>query len=412
MPVFVFRLYQKAFSGLSRQIWLLALITLINRSGTMVLPFLSVYLTKELHWDYTQTGLAMSCIGAGSFVGSYLGGWLTDRIGYFRVILGSLLMGGLLFFVLMQVEAPVWFCLTGFLLSTVGDAFRPANFVAVTAYSSPDNRTRSMSLIRMAVNLGFGIGPALGGLVAFHWGYDWLFVIDGATCVGAALTFFALLPDPVAAEKPTEPLDAADAPVHTTAQSPYRDGPFMLFLLFLMLNAVAFMQLFHSLPVYFKEQLSMGEDRIGWLMALNGLLIVAVEMPLVYALENRFRSFLLVGSGMMLMGLSYVVYPLFGPYFSVALLSVLLITVGEMAAFPFSNAFVMSRAGEGNRGRYMGAYSMSFAVASIVAPTLGLNVAGTWGFDALWLTVAAMSCAAGAGVWWLFDEKKKPDTKA
>jgi predicted MFS family arabinose efflux permease len=398
----IFRLYREAFSGLSKQIWLLALITLINRSGTMVLPFLTVYLTKELRWDYAQTGWAMSCIGAGSLVGSFLGGWLTDRIGYFRVILGSLLMGGLLFFVLMQVETLPLFCLTGFVLSTAADAFRPANFVAVSTYSTPENRTRSMSLIRMAVNLGFGVGPAVGGLVAFHWGYDWLFVLDGATCIGAALAFGVLLPNPRAPQKPTDPLDAptedkAEKPL--SAPSPYRDGPYMFFLLLMVLNAVSFMQLFHSLPVYFKEKLLLGEDWIGWLMALNGLLIVAVEMPMVFVLENRFRAYRLVGLGMVLMGLSYVVYPLFGAYFPVALLSVLLITFGEMATFPFSNGFVMSRATEGNRGRYMGAYSMSFATANIIAPTLGLNVAGAWGFDALWLTVAAMSVSAGLAVW-------------
>lgn len=367
----------------------------------MVLPFLAVYLTQELRYDYTQAGLAMSCFGAGSFLGSYVGGWLADRVGYSRVMIGSLVLGGGLFFVLMQVHSLPLFCLMLFVLSAVCDAFRPANFVAVSANSHPENRTRSMSLIRMAANLGFGIGPAVGGLVAFHLGYPLLFVVDGLSCIGAGLACFLLLPKekketpavldaPMLDEKPSAPI---------SAPSPYRDGPFLLFMLFMVFNAIAFMQLFNSLPVYFKEVIGLNEDLIGWLMALNGLLIVAVEMPLVYLFENKYKAFFVVAMGMVLVGLSYIAFPLFGPFLAVAFFSMLLITFGEIAAFPFSNSFVMSRAVEGNRGRYMGAYSMAFAVAHIISPSLGLYLAGTFGFNFLWSVMGLLSCLAGVGVW-------------
>jgi len=87
-------LYTDAFSGLTRDAWVLATIMFVNRSGTMVLPFLSLYLTQALHFSLEDTGWVMAAFGAGSLVGSLSGGWLTDKLGSYWVQVMALTGGG------------------------------------------------------------------------------------------------------------------------------------------------------------------------------------------------------------------------------------------------------------------------------------------------------------------------------
>ena len=144
-------LYIDSFKGLSNKVWFLALITFINRAGTMVIPFLSLYLTEYLHFSLGDVGWIMSSFGLGSFVGSWLGGKLTDKIGFYKVMVWSLLLTGFLFIGLQYITSFWGFVIGIFLTMTVADTFRPAMFVSLKAYSKPENQTRSLTLIRLSV---------------------------------------------------------------------------------------------------------------------------------------------------------------------------------------------------------------------------------------------------------------------
>lgn len=390
------RLYRNSFGGLSRDIWMLSLITLVNRAGSMVLPFLTIYLTQELGFTLGEAGIAMSCFGVGSVVGSYVGGRLTDKLGYYNVQYWSLFTGGMLFFVLMQMKTLVGFCIAIFVLTAVMDAFRPANLASISVYSRPENRTRSLSLIRLSINLGVAIGPAAGGLLAATLGYSWLFVVDAITCVGAALLFRAVLenkkeelPDSTTADQ--APLDT-DAPV-------YRDRIYMIFLGFMLLAATSFVQIISTLPVFFKSEFLLTEGQIGLLLALNGLVIVVIEMPIIYVLEQRFSNLTLVGMGALLIGLSYLVFNISGTWVGIAILSILLLTFGEIINFPFSNAYASARSAAHNRGRYMGLYSMMFAISHVIAPGLGMFIAEWFGYMMLWNLMGLFGVLAFVGFW-------------
>jgi predicted MFS family arabinose efflux permease len=387
-------IYVQSFSGLSRDIWLLSAVMLINRAGTMVIPFMTVYLTQNLGFTLAQAGLVMTCFGAGSVLGAYLGGNLSDRFGYYRVQVGALIGSGILFVVLSYFQSLLALCILIFLISTVADAFRPANFVAVAAYSRPGNRTRALALIRLAVNLGFAVGPAVGGLVAARIGYGWLFWIDGLTCIFAGLFLMAALkPKATKTEASTQ---AAAAPVRV-----FKDRRYMFFLLLVLANALVFMQLFNSLPVFLKQDYGLGEDQIGRLMAMNGLLIALVEMPLIYLVERRFNLYRVVGFGTLLIGLSFLVYNFFTPWIFIAWVSMIIITVGEMLSLPFVAAMAIEFSNEQNRGQYMSMFSMSWAVSQIIAPTMGLQIAGAWGFSTLWTVLMAFSLTALVGFYYL-----------
>ena len=387
------QLYKNAYSGIPRPAWWLALVMFVNRSGTMVIPFLTVYLTHE-GYTLQQAGYVMGAFGLGSIVGSYAGGRLTDRFGSFYIQFASLFLNGVLFIVLGQMRNLWQYALCIFILSSLGEAFRPANAAAIAACSNDKNRIRCYSLNRLAINLGWSIGPAVGGVLA-SVNYHYLFWADGITCMAASfLLFTGLSPSHPSAKKPAK--KETVAPV----VSAYRDKIFLQGMFCLFLIGLSFFQLFSVLPVYYKTVLRLNEAAIGWILAMNGLLIAAIEMVLVYKLENRRNSLLYITTGAMLMGFSFLFLNV-GETATVAVTSMILVTFGEMFLFPFLNNFWVKRSTDANRGQYAAVYTMSFAAATVLAPTLATQAAVLLGFDNLWVIDFFLCTFAALGFYYL-----------
>ena len=382
----LFNNYLNTFKGLSKEVWWLALITLINRAGTMVIPFLSLYLTERLNFTLSDVGWVMSAFGLGSVIGSWLGGKLTDKIGYYKVMVFSLLATGFLFIAVQFLITFVTFCLGIFLVMLVADMFRPAMFVALSAYSKPENRTRSVTLIRLAINLGFSAGPALGGIIITSLSYGGLFWVDGITCMMATLVLIIVL-NPKKAK-------ILDNVKKENPKSAYSDSAFLIFLAAMILFGIVFLQYFSTMPLYYKDVHHLSELDIGILLGMNGFLIFLFEMPLIKWLENsRFTKSGLMLFGAILTGLSFIVLN-FTNWTGVLIIGMLLMTFGEMIAFPFSNAFAMDRAKKGNQGEYMALYSISFSIAHIFGHNAGMRMVDALGFDTTWyiITLLAALC--------------------
>lgn len=389
------QLYKNSFTGLSRDVWLLALVMFVNRAGAMVIPFMTVFLTTERSFSLTQAGIVMSCFGVGSVLGSYAGGQLTDRFGYYKIQLWALIGTSLMFFVLMQMEQFVPMCITIFCLSTIADTFRPASHTSVAYYSSPENLTRSYALLRLAVNLGFAAGPAMGGLLAISLGYNWLFIIDGISCFIAAILLWQFL-TPKKEKKVQESL--GNAKENRENRSPYKDKYFLLFIFFISLSALTFMQFFTVLPVFLKLEMGLNELQIGLFVTVNGVMIFLVEMPLVYAMEKYYSRLTNVTIGVLLTGISFLLLPMVNQWILVPILFIVILTFGEMLSMPFASSFAMERANPLKRGEYMGLYSMGFSGALILAPTMGMQVAAHWGYNFLWVFVGGLSIIATVGL--------------
>jgi predicted MFS family arabinose efflux permease len=150
--------YRQSFSGLSKQTWLLSLVMMINRAGTMAVPFMSMYVTQSQHRSLSDAGLIITLYGVGSILGASIGGFMVDKIGFRPVQVFTSIVSGLLFILFAFVEDFSQICLLVVLLSFVAEAFRPANFTAIAAYSKPENITRSYSLNRLAINIGWASG--------------------------------------------------------------------------------------------------------------------------------------------------------------------------------------------------------------------------------------------------------------
>ncbi len=376
--------YIDSFKGLSKEVWWLALITLINRAGTMVIPFLSLYLTESLDFTLTNVGWIMSAFGFGSVIGSWLGGKLTDKIGYYKVMLLSLFSTGFLFIGLQFLTTFYSLCFGIFIVMVVADSFRPAMFVALSAYSKPENKTRSVTLIRLAINLGFSAGPAIGGLIITYLSYGGLFWVDGVTCILASLLLFNVL-------NPKKAKVLEEQKIVSNPKSAYSDKVFWIFLIAMSLFGVVFLQLFSTIPLFYKDVFLLSELEIGIILGMNGFIIFLLEMPLVKWLENsKYSKSSLMLIGATLTGLSFFILTTTS-WAGVLIASMLFITFGEMIAFPFSNAFAMNRSKKGNQGEYMALYSISFSVAHIFGHNGGMQLIENFGYDYTWYIVTALA---------------------
>jgi len=372
----LFNNYINTFKGLSKEVWWLALMTFINRSGTMVIPFLSLYLTDDLEFSLKNVSWIMSCFGLGSVVGTWIGGKLTDKIGYYKVMVRSLLSTGVLFIALQFLETFAGLCIGIFLVMLVADTFRPAMFVAMSVYSKPENKTRSVTLVRLAINLGFSAGPAIGGLIITTIGYSGLFWMDGITCILATLLLIKVLNPRV-----TKPIDniIVENPV-----SVFKDKPFWIFFAAMLIFGIIFLQYFSTMPLYYKEIHGLTELEIGLLLGLNGFFIFVLEMPLIKWLEDsRYTKVSLMLFGLFLTVLSFYVLNLTS-WIGILLIGMLFMTIGEMIAFPFSNAFAMDRAKKGKQGQYLSMYVMSFSIAHVFGHNVGLRLVDSYGYNTSW----------------------------
>lgn len=386
--------YFNSFRGLAREVWILSLVILINRSGLMVTTFLTVYLHTVYGYSITVSGSIMTFYGLGSLSGVYLSGLISDKVGYLKIQIFALVSSGF-FILLMQFADTYWeFALLLYIATFCADMYRPANMASITQFSKFENRTRSLALVRLAINLGIAIGPAIGGFLIISIGYKTLFFVDGLTCIAAGLVLFAFLgiKDKVAEDdkvfeedKPKEKLKVP------------RTFKWLLAANFLW--AMAFFQIIYMYPLFMRSGLNFTEDIIGITFTFNGLLIFFLEMPIVkmYEMDNK-RRILYVGSVLCALSFLFLAFasPLGIANFMVILFPLgymLFITIGEIFYLPFSGSMAMNMAPKGNAAKFMGWYSLVFSLCHIIAPIFGAAIADRFGFESLWYVMFFMMLA-------------------
>jgi len=363
----------------------------INRSGTVVIMFMTIYCTQKLHFTVEQAGIIMGLFGIGSLCGAYIGGALTDKYGFYYVQLLGLLVGGLLFLLLGFQKTFLSVGICAFVLNMCNDAFRPANSTAVAHYSTDENLTRSNSLNRLAVNLGWAFGGLLGGTLA-RIDYHLLFWVDGSTNILASLLLLKLLPFSKVTKSIKKTAERIKGP------SAYRDKVYLVFIGMLILFALCFFQIFTMQPLFYKSQWHISVQLIGLLMGINGLLIVFFEMLIVHNLEGKRHPLRYIYIGMLITGFGFVLLNFLPASYYSALLVLLFITLGEMLSMPFMNSFWIMRSTTQNRGEYAALYAMGWSAASIMSPIIGGQVITYVSFNLLWWLTGAICLAASIGI--------------
>lgn len=396
-------LYLDSYRGLSKPIWMLSLVILLNRIGAMVVPFLSIYMTQALDFSIKETGYVLSFFGLGAVAGSWLGGWLTDKFGYFKVQVISLFFIVPIYFVLPELKTVESLAIGIFFLSVIAETFRPANSVAIAYYAKPENLTKAFSLNRMAINLGFSIGPALGGILA-SISYYWLFYGNAIGSLIAGVVFYLYFNNRKT-KFPKEKRETETILSKEKAPSPYKDRKILLFSLLCALYAICFFQLLTTLPLFYKEVHQMSEAGIGIILGFSGLFIVALEMLLVQIADRRFTISQVLVVGSLLCGLSFVMLNLHGSIMMLYL-SMSVLCISEILAMPFMSTVIVKNSVEGNRGAYMGLYSLSFSVAHVFSPFLGTLTVEHFGFETLWWATGIVSVLVAIGFYFLMKTIK------
>jgi len=381
--------YVNSFRGLVPEIWILSVVTFINRAGAMVIPFLSLYLVSAKGFTLPQVGMIMTSYGLGSLFGTYIGGVLTDKIGFYKTIILSLFFGGLGFILLQFIDTYLGMCLGVFALMFAVDVYRPGIFVAADAYGSEKDTTRNIGLIRLAINLGFSIGPVIGGFLIAKVSYASIFWVDGVTCIIASVVLLIAL-KPKKVTKKTEKIIVVKEGV-----KPLKNKLFLLLFLIMFINSIAFVQYFSTIPLYYKTSYGLTEDVIGWLLFLNGVMIVLLEMPLISWLERlKLSKSMATFWGIFLLALSIIILNM-SHWFGILIIGMILMTLGEMIGSPFASALALDMAPKGRKGTYMAIYSMSFSFAAVVGHNASMNIIDQYGFETTWTVLSIMLVFAG-----------------
>ncbi|MEU8917395.1 MFS transporter [Streptomyces nigrescens] len=386
----------ESVSGLPRQFWWLWTSTLINRLGAFVATFLALYLTVERGYSASYAGLVAALYGLGGVISSVGAGVMADRLGRRPTMLIAQLSTAASVALLGFMTDPVAIAAVAGLVGLATNASRPAVQAMMADIVAPQDRVRAFSLNYWAINLGFAISSTAAGLIAEH-GYLTLFLGEAALVLACALVVFWKLPESrPTAGTPDGPDDAdgGPAPAPVSMLTVLRDGRFMTVVGLNLLLALLFQQAYVSMPV------SMGQDGFsstdfGMVVAVNGVLVVLLQIPVTRFIEHRSPAMLLIGSAL-LAGYGFGLTALAG---SVAMYAVAVTvwTLGEIINSPTQMGLVVRLSPLHGRGRYQGMYALSWSVASLTAPLLGGLVIDHYGADALWAGCAAVGTLAALG---------------
>jgi predicted MFS family arabinose efflux permease len=375
----------RGLGGLPREVWLLFATNLVNRAGMMVLPFLVVYLTRELGFSAAQAGLAFGVYGAAAIGAGPLSGWLSDRVGALPVMRASLMLSGIIV-LLYPLARTVWAVyFATFVWAACSELFRPASLAAITHVVTAEQRKPAYALNRLAINLGMSIGPALGGFLATV-SFRSMFVVDGGTTILAALVLMLT--------KWSLPTGGHHA-VHEHrdgATTILGDRKLLVFLLAEFFVAIVFYQHESTLSLFMVDYLRFSPAFYGMLFTINTLLIVALEVPLNQATAHWPAAWSLL-AGCVLFALGFGGLAIVASAAGI-LATVVLWTFGEMMLFPAMAAYLGDIAPPARRGAYMGAYSMSLSLALTFGPWWGTQLLASFGPTALWLIMFGFGALA------------------
>lgn len=365
----------KSLKGLPHDMWVIFFTTLINRSGTMVLPFLTIYLTTVRGRSVAEAGFVIAAYGFGSVITSPVMGKLSDRIGALKLMKGSLILSGLIIILFSFVTNYYLMLVTVFVWSVIMEAFRPANLALISEVVGTGQRRTAFALNRLAINLGMSIGPVAGGFLSMV-SFSLLFYVDAVTSILAGI-YLSLT-------KLTSVIETVKKELSSEKNiSLFKDKSFLFFLIGVVPANIVFFQHIGAMPVFVVEDLGYSTASFGLFAAVNTVLIIIAEVPLNDAMGKwKYRNSLALGAFLCSAGFGAMAFV----QESVGLIITIIIwTVGEMIYFPVTAAYVSEIAPPERRGEYMGYFQLTFSAAFMSGPWLGTEIYQLFGPFNLWL---------------------------
>jgi MFS family permease len=386
----------RGIGRLPKELWVLYGTTLINRMGTMGLPFLIVYLTQGMGYSAAQAGFVMTVYGASSLLASPFSGRLSDIIGPLRIMKMSLWFTGVAL-ILFPFAHSYWLIIVATMCwSVVSEAFRPASLSIISDLVHPEQRKLAFSVNRLAVNVGMGIGPAVGGFLILY-SFPLIFWVDGiASLIAASILTFVVIQQPRHQSEPETQREVWSVIL--------RDKRLLIFVGCLFPVFVTFFQYFSTFPYVCIHELSLAPSDYGLFFTVNTTLIILIEVPLNVAMSRWSHRHSMV-LGALLVGLGFGGMLFTSGFLSVAL-TVVIWTFGEMIFLPSASAYVADIAAPERRGAYMGVYQMVGNASFAVSGWFGMKFLESFGSSILWGTVFLV-CIVSAISFLRFREPKK-----
>jgi MFS family permease len=372
---------REGIRSLPGPVWILCAGTFVNRFGSFVAVFLILYL-RSRGYSIAEAGLVVSFYGIGNVVAAGVGGWVADRFGRRNALALSMFSSAVTLLLLSQAQSlPLIIVLTT-LAGMTGEMYRPAAAALLTDLTPAGERIPAFALNRLAINLGFAAGPAVAGLLAER-SFFLIFLGDALTSAAFGVIALTRLPEGVRVRRGEERRGEA-------VRTMLHDRAFVFFLVSSVLGAFVYFQSQTTFPLHVRAS-GLSDADYGLLISLNGLAIVLFELPLV-AITQRFpyRPVLTVGS--LLVGLGFALNAVANDLPELAL-TVLIWTLGEIVYAPVASAYVADIAPEHLRGRYQGAWGLTWGLAYVFAPAVGAAIFA-WSSDGLWLICGLLGLAA------------------
>ena len=323
----------KILAGLPPTVRLLVTGTLINKVGTFIVPFLTLVLLREFHLTEVEAARLLFAFGVGSVISILAGGALTDRLGRRRTLMVSLFGSGVLALAMGFAPSARVFVPLLVAFGFVADLYRPAASAIVSDLLASHQRATGYAALRLAVNLGFFLGMAAGGLIA-DWNWRLLFIGDGFTTLAYGVVVLLFMPETKPEESKSTEIAATDAP----SENPWRDGVFLSMCACSILFSMIFFSDMTVLPLTVTVSAGYPAVVYGLLVGLNGLLIALFEISVVEALKGR-RRLRVAALGTVIIGVGFGFTGLL-LHWSWFLLVILLSTAGEILTSPQQMAFV------------------------------------------------------------------------
>ncbi len=389
----------KGLKGLPHDMWALFFTSLINRSGTMVIPFLALYLTKKIGVSPAEAGTALLVYGAAAFIAAPLTGKLSDKLGSLKIMKFALFGSGIIFFLYSFITNYYWILAASFILAAVNESFRPANLSMITEIVTPPQRRMAFALNRLAINAGMSIGPVIGGfltLIDFHY----LFYANAVASITAGIYFNSIK---------WSSLAGSDKEKNRKEVSKIRfailsDKAFLFFLFAVIPANLVFFQHLGALPLYIVNDLGYTTAAFGLFGSINTVLIIIAEVPLNNWMNDvSYKKTLMLGA--LFAGIGFGGFAIATTTIPLVI-AIIVFTIGEMIFFPVTASYTSEIAPADRRGEYMGYYQMTFSFAFSAGPWLGTVIYQNYGSVILWSGALVFGLITAA---LMFFIKEKPN---
>lgn len=371
----------KGLKKLPREMWIIAGGTLINRTGTMVLPFLALYLTTKINLSPDKAGFIITFYGIGALVTAPFVGKLADKIGAFLIMKLSLFFGGILLLFYPFFHGYAQIMIITVLWAIVNEAFRPANMSLISRVVSAEDRRAAFALNRLVINLGMSIGPVAAGFLVLI-NYSIIFYVDAATSILAAV--FLLFYPVHSKYYNSETNGEKNILKEGGEKSAFRDFDYIYFLLAMLPASMVIFQHIGAMPIFIVKDLNFLPSVFGFLAMVNTILIILVEVPLNIAMSRwSGKLSLALGAFLIALGFGCMAYAS-----SIVLIAFTIVvwTFGEMIFFPSASSYVAEISPPEKRGEYMGLFQMLFSASLAFGPWLGTIVYEHFGARTLWIS--------------------------